>query len=316
MDKVAGSFVFGGFIISMFQQIWTLAWSLPFLFLRCIGIGYFIIKNDDKKVTEIIKNLEKHTKSTITLYEYGKKKPTGLFIGWKYIGMYHDVIHDREPKRELYLFTSVKIFNKLIEDTNEIEVVIDNEMQVRKDIEVYERMGAYWRLYYDKRKFNMTKYNANSNQDLIISQIKNIYKEKNRASIFISGQPGTGKSMIGFLLAKELNGKLCRSFNPSDPGDNMINLIKEVEPDEEKPLILMLDEANILIRKITDNLIIMHKNIPIAVHDKITFNRFMDDMIFYQNVILILTSNETKKTIDDIDISYLRDGRIDAVFNL
>jgi Cdc6-like AAA superfamily ATPase len=95
----------------------------------------------------------------------------------------------------------------------------------------------------------------------------------------------------------------------------MIKLVRDLEPSSESPVIIVLDEANILIRKITDG-ILPHKNIPTLVHDKITFNRYMDDMMFYEHVILILTSNESKKSMDDIDESYLRKGRINEYFTL
>ena len=176
-------------------------------------------------------------------------------------------------------------------------------------------MGNYYNFYYEKRMFNMNKYSPNVQQKNILESIHMLYKKEKRASIFISGDPGTGKSMIGFLLAKELNSKLCRTFNPSDPGDNMIKLVRDLEPSSESPVIIVLDEVNIVIRKITDS-IPPHKNIPTLVHDKITFNRFMDDMMFYENVILILTSNESKKSMDDIDESYLRKGRINEYFIL
>jgi Cdc6-like AAA superfamily ATPase len=113
-----------------------------------------------------------------------------------------------------------------------------------------------------------------------------------------------------------LNSKIVRTFNPTEPGDTMIQLIRDTEPDEQSPLIIMLDEADIMIRKITEHLIQPHKNIPIMVYDKISFNRFMDDMMFYHNVILIMTSNEPKENIDAIDNSFLRKGRIDESFTL
>ena len=39
----------------------------------------------------------------------------------------------------------------------------------------------------------------------------------------------------------------------------------------------------------------------------------MDDLIFYK-IVLIFTSNTSKKDIDKIDPSYLRQGRIDEYF--
>ncbi len=323
MNSMFNNFFLGGVLLSSFNYISSLIAPLPLLLLKLLfNIGYYIIKNDDNKVVEIIKILEKTTSSTITLYEFGKVKPTGIFIGWKYIGMYYELASEREARRELHIFTYESIFKELIKEKypstnkNENSDHIINIKSKNCIITIYERTGAFYSLYYEKRKYDMSKYLPTPSQDNIIVKIKEFFKQKKSASIFISGLPGSGKSMIGFLLANELNAKLVRTFNPTEPGDNMIRLIRDIEPNDEIPLIIMLDEVDTMIRKITEHAIIPHKNIPIMIHDKITFNRFMDDMMFYDNVILIMTSNESKENIDAIDSSFLRKGRINEAFVL
>jgi len=323
MNTLYGGLLLGGLISTGLNYISTIIGIIPTLILKYFGYGYFVIKNDPNKINEIIKILEKATTSTITIYEYGKIKPTGMFIGWKYCGMYSDNT-GRDPERELYLYTTYKLF-KLLVDTDQENTnynlnytnldgieIHNNEIS---NIIIFERTGVYYNFFYEKRIFNMSKYSPTMGQQNIIDSIKAIYTKEKRASIFISGNPGSGKSMIGFLLAKELNGILCRTFNPTDPGDTMIKLVRDTEQSHTQPLVLVIDEVNILLRKVTDG-IAPHKNIPILVNDKITFNRFMDDMMFYENIILILTSNEPKKSMDDIDESYLRKGRIDEYFVL
>ena len=49
--------------------------------------------------------------------------------------------------------------------------------------------------------------------------------------IFINGKPGTGKSMISILLAKHFNGPLIKTFNPTDPGDEINKLYSEINPE-------------------------------------------------------------------------------------
>ena len=334
MNYIFNSFFLGSLFLSLFNSLSnsSLLYSLPLLFLKLFNIGYFVIKNDEKKISEIIKILQNTTSSTITLYEFGKIRPIGIFIGWKYIGSYHDSPSEHKPNKELYLITFNSIFKKLVDQDeyndnyskleSKLESIYKTDEEyiepkkINNKIVIYERAGGYFRLYYEKRIFNISKYYPTMYQEPIINSIKNIYNQKKSSSIFISGRPGSGKSMIGFLLAKELNAKLVRTFNPTEPGDTMIAMIREIEPSEESPLVLMLDEADILIKKIISGQILPHKNIPIMINDKITFNRFMDDMIFYDNVILILTSNESKENIDSIDPSFLRKGRIDDFFVL
>jgi hypothetical protein len=319
------NFFLGGVLLSFFNSISSFFAPLPLLLLKLLfNVGYYVIKNDENKVVEIIKILEKTTSSTVTLYEFGKVKPTGIFVGWKYVGLYYDLASEREAKHELHLFTFESIFKELIKDKEKYTTIVNDEdhhcINIKSNkscsISIYERTGAFYNLYYEKRKYDMSKYLPTPSQDNIITIIKELFKQKKSASIFISGLPGSGKSMIGFLLASELNAKLVRTFNPTEPGDNMIRLIRDVDPDDKTPLVIMLDEVDIMIRKITEHSIVPHKNIPIMIHDKISFNRFMDDMMFYDNVILIMTSNESKENIDAIDNSFLRKGRIYEAFVL
>ena len=57
-------------------------------------------------------------------------------------------------------------------------------------------------------------------------------------------------------------------------------------------------------------------DIPTAVYNKSTWSNFLDDMIFYKNVILVLTSNTSKETIDSLDQAYLRKGRINEYYTM
>ena len=77
-----------------------------------------------------------------------------------------------------------------------------------------------------------------------------------------------------------------------------------------------MEEIDIIIKNITSGNIVRHKNITTPVHNKTTFNSFLDDLVFYKNIIIIMTSNLSKDTIDQIDSSYLRMGRVNAYYNM
>ena len=76
-------------------------------------------------------------------------------------------------------------------------------------------------------------------------------KENNRPhlSIILWGKPGTGKSMIPILLAKKLKASLCDTFNPTEPGDSLSRLYNTVCPTSDNPLIIVLEEYDIYIKK-------------------------------------------------------------------
>lgn len=97
--------------------------------------------------------------------------------------------------------------------------------------------------------------------------------------------------MIGILLAKKLNASIVRSFNPTEPNDNIDNLYSEVNPCEEKPLIIVLDEFDIILKQIHVG-VESHKYMPIQVKDKSSWNIFLDNISLgiYPHIILLLTS--------------------------
>ena len=103
-------------------------------------------------------------------------------------------------------------------------------------------------------------------------------------------------------------------YDPSFPGSSLIfvyNRAKKVSPN--KPLILVLDEVDILIEKIYHKEILNHKHFKSEVHDKITWNQFLDKISYglFPFMIVILISNKKKEDIFRLDKTYLRQGRVD-----
>ena len=127
MNTLYGGLLLGGILSTFLGYITNIFWILPIFIIKLFGYGYFVIKNDPIKITEIIKLLEKTTTSTVTMYEFGKIKPMGVFIGWKYCGMYNDITIDREQQRELHLYTTNKIFKLLID--NDVKKVLQISLE-------------------------------------------------------------------------------------------------------------------------------------------------------------------------------------------
>ena len=182
------------------------------------------------------------------------------------------------------------------------------------------RHGSYKNIYYIPLSLDVSHINPIGAQEHITDDIIRLYKKKDRTSVFIHGVTCAGKSSIGYLVAKTLGGHFCHTFNPTHPGDSFCNLIHELngrsEGDIAIPLVIVLEEVNEIIENIHNKSLKLHKEMPISVNDKASWCNFLDDMIFYKNIILILTSNESKEIIDAKDPAYLREGRIDAVFSM
>ena len=290
-------------IFSSISILWTFI-IIPFLFL---GYKFYCI-TEQNLITIISKNI----KYSIIIND--QDDPSGFFIGKYFIGYLYKSNKDSEINI-LYCLCSTEQFNKL-KSKDDVKIK-DTDIFIN----IYMRKGNYYHFEYQKRQLNCTDMNINKykNQKHILNQVINYYKKNNNCVTIISGDPGKGKSALGILIAKELKGSLCKSFNPTNPGDNLENLYNQVNPTINNPLILLLDEFDVILDLIFYNKIPLHKNIPTEIYNKTTWNNLFDDinLKLYPNLIIILTSNINKETIEQTyDSSYIRKGRVNLTFNL
>jgi hypothetical protein len=282
-----------------------------------VDIRYYVIYSEKDKFREISKNIEKETYFGLYKHNNGRDSPAGYFIGWSCVG-YFDNREKYEDSDKIYIITTIKFYKKIV-DIKEVEYVttFSEEKAVPSKIRVYNRGGCYKNFYYDRIKINVGNITPLGQQGEILESISEIYDRQGRATIFIHGVSCAGKSSIGYLLAKKYNGQFCHSFNPIDAGDQITSLIRAMQEDEDNtPCIIVLEEVDTIINAIHTNSVKINKEVPTSVYNKTTWSTFLDDMIFYKNVILILTSNESKKTIDSLDPAYLRNGRIHATYHM
>jgi hypothetical protein len=308
-------------------------------FLQLLGIRSFIFQGDKEKYKSIVKKLEKITYHSSYVFRTGKLIPSGYFIGLNCIGY-----ADRESKyiedERMRIITSTKFYEMLItEDDIEFSKTeapikepsienkdTENEPLVKKSkkdgqkskVQVFMRGGSYKSFYYTPITLDVSHITPIGAQVDVLEDILKIYRKKDRVTSFIYGVSLAGKSSIGYLVAKALNGTYCHSFNPTEPGDSFTNLIGEINGrvDDERPFIIVLEEADQIIKAVHDGSIKQHVEVSTQIKCKMSWCGFLDDMIFYKNIVLILTSNESKSNIDKLDPAYLRKGRIDSTYSM
>jgi len=317
------SYFFGGFgLLSLFSPILT-----PLFFvLRLFGIHYYTIRNDEEKVRAVIKYLQKNTTSSEIIYQHGNSFPSGTFISPTCVGFYkYSGLRDAGTG-EVQILTTKAMFIKMVESekiasafvsTKPTESVESTDfVEESRPLQIYSRIGEYTSLYYSALRLDVQGLEPKGQQKEIVEDICQKYKEKKRGVFFIHGISGAGKSTIGLLVAKQLKGTFCHTFNPTDPGDTLHLLLRDSEPCEESPTVIVLEEINTLIRNVNEGLVHKHKNITTQINNKSTYNTFFDDLIMYKHVIIIMTSNEDKPAIDTLDPCYLRQGRIQGNYSM
>lgn len=232
--------------------------------------------------------------------------------------------NDMSIGNSLHILSSKKTRTELTNQVykpNKVETLtIDKPLNVKKNsqtIEYFSRTGNYSYFYYNKRDLYIN-HDYNKHQKYIANNITEYYKLHNSVCVYLYGKVGVGKTYLAYLLCKGLNGSLCDTYEPTCPGDYLQDLYSYAQPTKEKPLILLLDEVDITLTSIHDDKVYKHKNVPVQIHNKVTWNNFLDKigMGIYPYLILILSSNKPISEINNMDASYLRKGRVNIVSEL
>jgi len=301
-----------------------LPWHLIFLFTKSYALRYYVLtkKEECKKIQKKI--------GTNTSHVTDNNKGFGFAIGCWYI-LYIDLTggSDEGERYKVSIVATESSFKSLIKDDEDDNVDIINNKKYnllsqdivsekqKKNINIWECFGNPHNRWYRKRVIKIPNFFPLGTQIPIIEQIIEQYEKNKHVTAFIHGLPGSGKSIIGLLLTKHYSSSYCKCLRMWKPGETLANLHCEVDPTEDKPLIILLNEIDIPLVNITNG-IPDHKNLDISIQDKSGWNDLFDDIQIgmYPNIIMILTSNKTPQFINELDPSYLRESRIDIISEL
>ena len=284
----------------------------PFIlfFLKLFDYHLYTIHNKDK-----INNIRHLLKDSLCMSYSDEFKPLGLTVHRKMLAYFPPDY----AGRLVYILIHAKNKYEILEKSNKphIEKIIPTENNESK-IDYCYRTGDYSFFEYNKSKMYINSNVFTEQQRQVYDNIMNIYNTKNNVKCYLYGNVNSGKTFLAYLMARELNCYLCDTFNPTEPSDHFSNIYNCIHPTPKKPLILLLDEVDILIHKIHKETILPHKHNSIQVYNKTTWNNMLDKLDYglYPNVILILCSNVSVNDINKLDQSYLRQGRIDLIQHL
>ena len=270
------------------------------------GLCCFVVSSENMNVV-----MNKTKRDWIGGYD-DNMRPTGIIVHASFFPRY--VIYRDTFDRHIYVYTTSKVMSSLLA-TQQIETVKPNVTQ--KVIKYLYRIGDAGCVRYRERGLNMPSMQFTDDQLMMFRSIQSFFSEHTYATVFIDGPPGSGKTSLAYLMANEIGAVLVDTFNPSEPSDSFDNLYTSVLPSYEKPLIVLLDEGEILLRSLTDG-VPLHKNYIIHMRSKVHWNALLDKIQIgcYPNSILMICSNSSKHEIDKLDPSYLREGRINRYFTL
>lgn len=295
----------------------SITWSLMFLISGIIGVSVF--KVSGQKMQGFIKTI-KHASI------WNNEEPEGWIIGRWYIGYIHKSQGSRgDITMELFILCTKKYYNINISKTEE-EVddksVKANEIKPKKKITFYEREGnSYFNQFYTQRLIPCTTFTPRDYQQDIVERIHADYITRNFCVALLHGEPGKGKSIIPYFLGKYMLENCCDkykkislvdTFNPIQPGEKLSTIYTKISPVKDSPLIIVIEEVDIMMMKIHTNTVVQHRDIPTLITNKNEWNMFLDrfDRGLYQNIILIMTTNKSAEYFDELDPSYMRVNRV------
>lgn len=226
---------------------------------------------------------------------------SGWFIRKNYIGY----ISEEKGNINIYILSTQEVYDSLIENRSIEKQETDYCMNL------YEKGPVYKDIYYHTRKFNFNQIEK-ENQTKYIDKMEQLFRSRNSFTVLWCGKPGTGKTTTSLLLAKRLKSSYTNSFNPTSPGDIFAFLYSRAGPSKKSPLIVCLDEFDKTCEKVHNGSIKRHDGVITQIYDKSSMNSFFDwiDRGLYPFTIFILISNKPPSYFDDLDPSYLREGRV------
>jgi len=298
------------FVNALMNFIQIIPWTSLFIFLRRFGLYLYIIKNRDTCV-----RAQKRIQS-YSSHMTDEEKGYGYSVGYWYI-VYIDVSdNDNGNYYTMWFIGTKSSFKRLTATVEEIQMS-KNENEPVPEFALFERIGSLHNTWFRKRRIPIMKIVPYESQETIISQIKAQYEKTRHVVALICGPPGTGKSMIGLLLANQYRSMFCNSLKPWQPGDTLASLYSEIEPPSDSPIIVGFDEVDNTIAAVAAG-IPSHKSLTIQIQDKSGWNSFFDAIQrgLYPNIIIVLTSNRSAEYIRSIDPSYIREKRVDLIFDM
>jgi hypothetical protein len=297
-------YVFLGYVATQ------LPWVLIFLVTQLFDIRLYCLTERD-----ICSRVQKRISDWST-HKTENNRGYGYSFGYWYLVSVNINKNSDGDNYNVYIISNKSSYEYLTKDSQEPQVYSLYTVP-RNDLKIYERCGSYCNSWFRQRTVKINSITARPEQETIIESIKSHHAKYNHTVVYLYGPPGSGKSIVGILLANSYKSAYCNTLKPWQPGDNLGSLYSDVEPTQSSPLILAFDEFDGPLIQIHTG-IEPHPKFIIQTRDKTGWNQLLDEIHIgmYPNLILLLTSNKTPEFIRELDPSYIREGRVDLMFEL
>ena len=158
-------------------------------------------------------------------------------------------------------------------------------------------------------------------EDIDIEKIDMEKKKRNAGGIFyVHGPSGSGKTEATIYLAHEINGVLCSVFDPTEPGNSLMDVKQAVDENHPgKKLIMVLNEGDGMLRDVLSKHIqsqTQNQSVRTEVKNRADLISFMDAVRSDPDIVLVITSNLPIQCIEPIDVEGAVARRFARVYHL
>jgi hypothetical protein len=282
-----------------------------FLLLAFFGIQVYSF-TDCAEIKNTIKQLKIKNSSIVK-----SDQNIGVIIGKWFIGYIFENDSSEKKSQNFYLIMRRKDYceiKKTIDDKRFNLQSTEKEKEPCK-VNIWNSTGSKWWRDYNNCIADWSHIVPQINQISIVENIKKLYNEKrtNSVVIYVYGPPGSGKTSIGLIIAKEFKSHYYDGWKPLSEGNHFSGIYSHINPDKEQPLVIVVNEIDTYIKKLDKQEPI--KDVERQFDGKTDWNNFFDSvgMGLYPNVIIITTGNTP---VSEFDNSLMRKGRFDIVVEL
>ena len=250
----------------------------------------------------------------------GKKEPEGLCINYKlkYIAYIENTTvsnnYTSKKNSRIYVIGKCPIEIKSITNIEE-----ENTESNKQFVKLY-LSSAFYDGHFKQISLPFDNFEPLNNQIPIIDKICKSYEENvfHICRSLVWGPPRKGKSFIGKLLAHKYKSAYCFDLKLDTPGTQLLTLWETFKPEKDKPLIVQIDEYDILLKNIHEqNIKHEHDWLKTMVYDKQSYNTFISEyLICLPYVIYLFTMNSSPEDINKMDSSFIRTNRIDLILEM
>jgi hypothetical protein len=294
-------------------------WCTAFFYLVMKYVLHYNIyqlegMESDPFIQKVLEQIREKTWLTTT--RNSKNAVGDVFLkNWGYASIQDSITSHGENHMTLWILSKDNVVmnsktNKTFSGNKE-EINLEKEGE-GNNITVWQKSGNLYWIHWNSSQW-IFDIALTPRQIEVVECCTTHFHERHNGRFLLHGPSGTGKSSIAYELTKRLDGNLILLHDPTSPSDMLCNILQQVRPSNEEPVIILLDEWDVLVEKLQSKTPITFRDFLLEVNDMAKLLSYLDKTQYVKNIIFLMTTN---KPLEWFEPRILRSGRVDKIFEM